>query len=116
MPGWVKWGNWFVAKLIEILFNGPSLTDAGCTFKLITKDVANKTLNLDLTNSSHYNEQLLVFLCKNKIRFVEIPINYYRRIGKSKITGGNNLATLKLGSKMIVDVLISRLISSKLSL
>ena len=38
MGKFLKWGNWALAKMIEVLFNGPSLTDAGCTYRLIKRD------------------------------------------------------------------------------
>ena len=34
--GWfLRVGNWAVAKLIQVLYDGPSLTDCGCTLRLI---------------------------------------------------------------------------------
>ena len=35
MPFSVRFGNWAMAKFLEVLHNGPTLTDVGCTFKLI---------------------------------------------------------------------------------
>ena len=33
--GWfLRMGNWTVAKLIQVLYDGPSLTDCGCTLRL----------------------------------------------------------------------------------
>jgi len=33
--GWfLRWGNWTVAKMIQVLYDGPSLTDCGCTLRL----------------------------------------------------------------------------------
>ncbi|MBI4213727.1 MAG: glycosyltransferase family 2 protein, partial [Chloroflexi bacterium] len=33
----LRWGNWAVAKLMEFLFNSISLSDVGCTMRLITR-------------------------------------------------------------------------------
>ncbi len=33
----LRMGNWAVVKLLEYLFNGPSFTDVGCSFKLIQR-------------------------------------------------------------------------------
>lgn len=109
MPLWVKWGNWFVAKLVEILFNGPSLTDAGCTLKMIKRhSLASIDLTL-LTNESHFNAELLLAICSLKIKTVEIPVNYTPRLGESKITGGNPIRTFRLGLKMIKVIVFARL-------
>src|SRR5205823_5556502 len=33
--GWqLRWGNWLVAKFLQVLFGGPSLSDCGCTLRL----------------------------------------------------------------------------------
>ena len=37
MPFSVRFGNWAMAKFLEVLHNGPTLTDVGCTFKLINR-------------------------------------------------------------------------------
>src|SRR5678816_2763203 len=34
MGRFLRWGNWGVAKLIQVLYDGPSLTDCGCTMRL----------------------------------------------------------------------------------
>jgi hypothetical protein len=39
MPFPVRFGNWAVAKFLEVLHNGPTLTDVGCTNKLINREV-----------------------------------------------------------------------------
>src|SRR5215203_5007250 len=38
--GWfLQWGNWAVAKTIEVLFNTSYLSDVGCTFRVVSKDL-----------------------------------------------------------------------------
>ena len=34
----LKWGNWAVAKLTELLFNTVYLSDVGCTYRVLTRD------------------------------------------------------------------------------
>ena len=106
MPNWVRWGNWFVGKLVELLYNGPSLTDIGCTFKVMKREIAFSSLKVKLTNGSRYNQEFILFLCLNKFKVVELPVNYQARVGKSKITGGKPLKTLLLGIQMILNILI----------
>ena len=113
MPNWVRWGNWFVGKLVELLYNGPSLTDIGCTFKVMKREIAISSLKVKLTNGSRYNQEFILFLCLNKYKIVELPVNYQVRIGKSKITGGKPLKTLLLGIQMIFDILIVKVSSSR---
>src|SRR6185369_1605335 len=37
MPFSVRIGNWAMAKCLEVLHNGPTLTDVGCTYKLLNR-------------------------------------------------------------------------------
>ena len=39
MPFPVRFGNWAVAKFLEVIHNGPTLTDVGCTYKLINREI-----------------------------------------------------------------------------
>ena len=39
MDLFLRWGNWFVAKLIEVLFNTNYLSDVGCTFRVMRRSV-----------------------------------------------------------------------------
>ena len=41
--GWfLRWGNWAVAKLIEVLFNTGYLSDVGCTFRVLSRESARR--------------------------------------------------------------------------
>src|SRR5262249_1750434 len=47
--GWfLRWGNWIVAKMIQMLYGGPSLTDCGCTLRLTHRTALVRILD-DLT-------------------------------------------------------------------
>jgi glycosyltransferase involved in cell wall biosynthesis len=109
MPHWVRLGNWFVAKLTEFLYNGPSLTDIGCTSKLIKHGSLDRIDLSQFTDSSHFNEQFLVSLLEAKVNLVEIPLNYMPRIGQSKITGNNFYRTLQVGCIMVFDILYHKI-------
>src|ERR671932_1098257 len=40
----LRWGNWLVAKLLQVIFGGPSLSDCGCTLRLIRRSAAQRLL------------------------------------------------------------------------
>jgi len=86
--GWfLRFGNIIVAKLLQLLFNAPSLSDCGCTLRLIRREAAQK-LNGQLTvTASHFLPEMVILALKEGLRLIEIPVNYRGRIGKSKITG-----------------------------
>ncbi len=102
--GWfMKWGNWAVAKYIELLFNTTSLTDVGCTMRLMTRDVLNHIQRHWRVGGSHFGPELMLLAVSSKARVIEIPVNYQRRIGKSMVTG-NRWIAFQLGLRMICFV------------
>ncbi len=100
MNWFLRWGNVFVAKLLEYLHNGPCLTDVGCTLKLIDKKSYNFIKDKLNVGGSHFSPQFMLLCIRSKLECVEIPVNYRDRIGDSKITA-NFWKSFKLGMKMI---------------
>lgn len=101
-------GNWAVAKLLEYLFNGPSLTDVGCTYKLIHRHVYEKIKDTLTVNRSHFSPEFMIRCLQHGLATVEIPVRYGARIGTSKITGKKSKA-VKLGFIMIGLILRERI-------
>ncbi|MDP2762984.1 MAG: glycosyltransferase family 2 protein [Enterobacteriaceae bacterium] len=87
MGGFLKWGNWFVAKLVEISFNTTHLSDVGCTLRLIKRPALEKIKEKFTIGGSQFGPEFMMLIIMNKIKFVEIPIHYKERIGKSSVTG-----------------------------
>ena len=59
--GWfLRVGNWSVAKMIQVLYGGPSLSDCGCTLRL-THRAALETFSDDLTvGGSHFLPEMVI--------------------------------------------------------
>jgi len=107
--GWfLKSGNWAVAKMIEVLFNTNSLSDVGCTFRLIKRDALNKIQDKFLVHSNFFGPEMMVLGYQMKIKSVQIPVNYKSRVGESSVTG-NLMKAFKLGLQMIILILSMRL-------
>ena len=96
----LKWGNWFVAKLIEILFFTTQLSDVGCTTRLISKNSLKKISPRFTVNGNHFGLEMMLLVIKENIKFVEIPLKYNKRVGASSVTG-NFFKTFMLGITMI---------------
>jgi len=104
MGRFLRWGNWAVAKMTELLFNTTILTDMGCTYRLFHRD-ALQLIRPHLTiGGSHFGPQLLMEVVSHKIPFVEIPVNYRTRVGESSVTG-DVWKAFRLGMRMIFLVL-----------
>jgi glycosyltransferase involved in cell wall biosynthesis len=107
MGPFLRWGNWAVAKMTELLFNTTILTDMGCTYRLFHRE-ALRTIRPHLTiGGSHFGPQLLMEVIAHGIPFIEIPVNYHRRVGESSVTG-DLWKAFKLGLRMIILVLSYR--------
>jgi glycosyltransferase involved in cell wall biosynthesis len=103
--GWfLRMGNWTVAKMIQFLYGGPSLSDCGCTLRL-THRAALDQIRGDLTvGGSHFLPEMVILALKRRLKVIEVPVNYRGRVGESKITG-NLKGTLKTGFNMIGIIL-----------
>src|SRR6185369_1649448 len=100
-------GNVAVAKLLEYLFNGPCLTDVGCTMKLIKRDVLARFVDRLTVRKSHFQPQFMIMSILSSCKVIEIPVEYLPRKGVSKITGRLGKA-MRLGATMIIFILKTR--------
>lgn len=78
-----KFANVFEAKTMEILFNTNALTDVGCTYKLFTKEAIRKIAPLWRKRNSLFATELVLLTISEKLRFIEIPVTFKKRIGTS---------------------------------
>jgi glycosyltransferase involved in cell wall biosynthesis len=107
--GWfLQWGNWAVAKLIELLYNTSYLSDVGCTFRVMTREQAQKILDRSTLDGSAYGLEMLLISVIAKARMVQVPVNYHPRVGVSSVTGEIG-KTISLGLEMIALTLKMRL-------
>jgi glycosyltransferase involved in cell wall biosynthesis len=108
--GWqLRWGNWLVAKLLQVLFGGPSLSDCGCTLRLVRRSAAQQLLPRFTVGGSHFLPEMVCLALIDGLRLVEVPVNYRDRVGESKITGSMHTA-LRVGAHMVGLILRYRLL------
>jgi len=108
--GWqLRWGNWIVAKFLQVLFSGPSLSDCGCTLRLVHRQTAARMLPRFTVGGSHFLPEMVCLALLDGARLVEVPVNYRRRVGESKITGSLNTA-LRVGARMMAVIVRYRLL------
>jgi len=108
----LKWGNWFVGKLAEFLFNATILTDVGCTYRLIKRSVLEKIAPKFTQRRNSFGLEMTLLVIHGKTPFVEIPVNYKPRVGVSSVTG-SRCKTFILGWQMIGLILRYRLLAGK---
>ena len=90
-----KFGNWLATRLIR-LFYGFQFSDLG-PFRAIRW---NQLLSLDMQDKTYgWTVEMQVKALKHRVRCVEVPVSYRKRIGESKISGtlkGSFLAGYKI--------------------
>ena len=107
--GWfLRIGNWVVAKMIQVLYDGPSLSDCGCTLRLMHRAAVARILDGLTVGGSHFLPEMVIIGLKRRLRIIEVPVNYRGRVGESKITGSLK-GTLRTGFRMIGIILRYRL-------
>ena len=108
--GWfLRVGNLGVAKLMQVLHSGPSLSDCGCTLRLIHRSAYEQFGDRLTVGGSHFLPEMVILALKSGLRVIEVPVNYRGRVGESKITGTLQ-GTLVTGSRMIALILRHRLV------
>jgi len=107
--GWfLRIGNWVVAKLLQLLHDGPSLSDCGCTLRLTHRTALQKFQDELTVGASHFLPEMVILALRKKLSIIEVPVNYRGRVGESKITGSLE-GTLRTGFRMIALILRYRL-------
>jgi glycosyltransferase involved in cell wall biosynthesis len=108
MDWFLRWGNWAVAKLIEVLFNTAYLSDVGCTFRVMSRGCVERISPGFESNGSRFGLEMQVLCAVNEEPMVQVPVNYHPRVGESAVTGDRKKAW-DLGIEMIGVVLRTRL-------
>lgn len=92
-------GNWLATQLIKLLYNA-HFTDLG-PFRAIKWsaltiiDMQDKTFG--------WTVEMQVKAAKQKLKFTEVPVNYRRRIGVSKVSG-TVYGTIMAGYKILLTI------------
>jgi glycosyltransferase involved in cell wall biosynthesis len=103
----LRWGNWAVAKLIEVLFNTNHLSDVGCTYRVLRRPVAEHVARSMRVGGSHAGVEIMLLVITSGARYVEVPLNYLPRVGVSSVTG-KRLVAVSVGLRMIELILRAR--------
>jgi len=99
--GWfLRIGNWVVAKMLQFLHDGPSLSDCGCTLRLTHRKALQQIQDELTVGESHFLPEMVILGLRKNLSIIEVPVNYRGRVGESKITG-NLKGTLRTGFRMI---------------
>lgn len=82
-----RFTNRLISSFINILFGGKSLTDLGCTFRLMNKKSYLKIKDYFHIGGAHFQPELTILALINGVSITEVPVHYKERIGESKLSG-----------------------------
>jgi glycosyltransferase involved in cell wall biosynthesis len=100
MGAFLRWGNWAVAKLIEVTFNTPSLSDVGCTMRLVSGPAARSLLPHYTLKNNAFGPEMMLLSIIGGWRIVQLPVNFRGRKGGPGTTESFNQA-VGIGLRMI---------------
>lgn len=75
-----------LGKLISLLFLCGPITDVGCTLRLTSQTGWKKIASECKTTSALFATEWLLLAAKNNVKFIQLPVNFKARIGKSSLT------------------------------
>jgi dolichol-phosphate mannosyltransferase len=100
MGTFLRWGNWAVAKGIEVIFNTASMSDVGCTFRVLKRSAIDRISPYFRHDDSAFGLEMMLWVVSEQIPFVQVPVRYLERVGESAVTG-DFVKALRLGMRMI---------------
>jgi glycosyltransferase involved in cell wall biosynthesis len=81
-----RYGDVMLGKLVTLLFLYYPLTDLGCTLRLTNKTAWKSIQKECKAAGGIFATEWVLVAAKNRIKLIEIPINYKTRIGKSSLS------------------------------
>lgn len=98
---WRREANILCGMMIHVLFQTNTITDIGCTYKLLHRDVLPRLAPSWVHGSSLFATDVLLSVVSRDIPFIEIPVTFRERSGDSAVLGNRaalaRLALLGLG-------------------
>ncbi len=107
-------GNLFVAKLLQMRYwdwnmgGKTRFTDVGCTYMALRAEGLQCILARLQVGGNHFLPHILMTALENGLRVLQVPVTFWRRVGKSKGGNGNWLGAFRLGLRMICHILTYR--------
>ncbi|KKW27859.1 MAG: Glycosyl transferase, family 2 [Candidatus Kaiserbacteria bacterium GW2011_GWB1_52_6] len=92
---WRREVNFLYGTLIHLLFNTNTITDIGCTYKLLKREVIHELAPHWRHGSSLFATELLLLVITRGYPFIEIPVTFEERVGGSVVIG-SRLKLVKL--------------------
>jgi hypothetical protein len=107
-------GNLFIAQLLQFRYwnwvtGGPTrFTDVGCTYRALRADMLAQILPAFDVGENHFSPHMLMVALEHNLRIIEIPVTFWKRIGRSKGASACWRSGFTIGLSMIWHILTYR--------
>ena len=111
MRSLLRWGNVVVAKGFELLWYlscEPRLTDVGCTYRALSKATWRRLRPHCTERGPSFSPEMMAEAMVQRIRVVEVPVNYLRRRGGESKHSASWPKIAKTARGMILTILRKR--------
>jgi glycosyltransferase involved in cell wall biosynthesis len=112
MRSLLRWGNVVVAKWFELLWYlscEPRLTDVGCTYRALSKENWRRIRPHVRERGPSFSPEMMAEAMIQRIRVVEVPVNYLRRRGGESKHSASWPKILRTARGMILTILRKRI-------
>lgn len=107
----LRWGNVFMAKLLELLWylpHEPRLTDVGCTYRVLWKETW-LTLRAGTRESGpSFSPEMICEAYRRGLRVIEVPVHYGARLGGESKHGKSLAKVARTALGMLSTILRKR--------
>jgi glycosyltransferase involved in cell wall biosynthesis len=111
MDWFYLWGNMFIAKMLQLRFfnlrfmGATRFSDVGCTMRAVSKKALLRIIDDLQVGDGHFSPHMIRVALQNGLRVIEVPITFRKRVGASKGAGGSKWKGIKIGLKMLWDIM-----------
>lgn len=99
----LRWGNVVAAKILELLWyipHEPRLTDVGCTYRVIWKDVYEQIRPGLREAGPGFSPEMICECYRRGVRVIEVPVSYHAREAGESAHSGGMAAVVRTALKM----------------
>lgn len=93
--------NQVCAKLVQTRFWGTRLTDMGCTYRAMRVSSYERLKDRLHVEGNHFSPHMFIEALKMRMRVIEIPVTFRKRVGLSKGVGSNKMKAAKVALRML---------------
>ncbi len=96
----MRYGNLFIAKLLQLRYWGTRFTDVGCTYRIIRPEALDKIIHKLHVTGNHFSPHMIMVAMDAGLKVIEVPVTLRKRAGTSKGVGSDVIKGLKNGLAM----------------